>query len=753
MPIGHFSAAWGRRNMESMAGRDRARLPPAQRRQSGTTMAFPLASRSRSTRATVLDPAQQVLIDLQRTAGNVAVTQLVQEGRGAALALQRDTPTATAPAQTTTPTPAVDPDPDDIAWIDGLSVNQLQMQIDTEKWSKAAESTAEAGVSKQGEAAATAYAAKQKKKIAKLLAAKKPAEAASATKEMEDTLTAMGVDTAAKVQAVKTKYLSHQQENRRKFMLSMRHWFGTDDKIKEHFQNITAVPQATGETAYLYKPAADQLFAVQEIIKARGFTPPSTSVSQWLRDRHLGHWSKGYMGHPMGLAVDYDAYANPKISDTQLSELIQLATVGAKGDKSQVPSRLALANDSRATVKEMGLKTKAADEALAAKKGKVEDADVDFTKTEKYKSFFDTFNDQFDKMAAGSKKFQTDLGTDNVALLQKTKLRYIEVLAALPPLQAELQGIGASLKTAADVDKPDLLKKQQELQARQDAMADELEAMPATLATAFKPWLDRAAERAALIKAQADKEGVVAAKVPYRKVLASASSIVGGMAKAEAGLKKESGKKKPNPAPWEARITASRAGLVQLLGPALLGDPKAWSSIDWGNALKVLRRWNEAGFNDEAVALERLQTSLRDVTYVFGQVTDTRGGKRKGSIDDALASLATERKSATLMAMAEGQSAKLDEAAVYGSTHVESIDAKTKVTYGASKRVKDPTPMQLIEMGYFNPTDTFSKLFFELMMEHGFQPGAAWSPGSTDPMHFDYVPAFDQIAEGNFGPD
>ncbi|MGB2940377.1 MAG: hypothetical protein WBD38_08785 [Candidatus Dormiibacterota bacterium] len=60
--------------------------------------------------------------------------------------------------------------------------------------------------------------------------------------------------------------------------------------------------------------------------------------------------------------------------------------------------------------------------------------------------------------------------------------------------------------------------------------------------------------------------------------------------------------------------------------------------------------------------------------------------------------------------------------------------------------------MQLIELGFFNPTDTFNKEFFKLMMEHGFQPGAAWSPGGTDPMHFDYVAGFDDLAKGSHGP-
>jgi hypothetical protein len=732
-----------------MAKRDVIRQPPVRRHsERATTTALGLA---------LLDPRRQALLDLQRTAGNRAVTELVRGG-SFDVVVQRDnatataTPLAPAPAAPAT-TPAVPADPDDIAWIDSLTVNQLQLQIDTETWSKAKEAQAEGGIQKQGEAEAAAYKAKQQKAIAKLTKAKKDKEAAAATEEMEDKLSAMAAATTTKVDAAREKYLTHRQANRRQFMITMRGWFGTDDKIKEHFQNIASVPQPNGDTAYLYKPAADRLTAVQEIIKARGLKPPSVGNSQWLRNRHLGHWSKGYMGHPMGLSVDYDAYSNPKISDDKLTELIRLVTVGPKGEKSDVPSRLALPGGSRKTVKEMGDSTKAADEALAQGKGTAAAADVDLAQTDKYKDFFDTFNDQFDKMAAGSKTFQSDLGADNLALLQRTKLRYIQVLAALPSLQAEIDGIAANLKAAAVADKPNLLKKRQELQARRDAMADELEAMPAALATAFKPWLDKVAERTTIVKDQSDKDGVVAAKVPLRKTvtLDRADNLLAGLIKAEAGAKNESGKKKPNPTPWVAKIEAGKKALATLVGAALQADPKTWTSAEWKTALKILRRWNEAGLGDEWRALQQLQTRLTDVTYVFGQVTDV-GGKRRGAINDALATLASDRKSATLTAMAAGQKQAIEEAVVYGSKDVEQIDAKTKVTYGTAKRVLDPSPMQLIEMGYFNPTDTFSKVFFELMMEHGFEPGASWSPGNTDPMHFDYVASFDDIAEGKFGP-
>jgi len=196
---------------------------------------------------------------------------------------------------------------------------------------------------------------------------------------------------------------------------------------------------------------------------------------------------------------------------------------------------------------------------------------------------------------------------------------------------------------------------------------------------------------------------------------------------------------------------AAKTKLTQVLGTALRDGTTAWTSAQWKTALKVLWRWNGDDLGDEYRALGQLKTGLTDASYVFGPVTDV-GGKRRGAISAALSTLASERKSDVLTSMAAGQRQEMEEAVVYGATYSEAIDAKHSVKYGAAKRVLDPSPMQLIEMGYFNPTDTFNKEFFKLMMEHGFQPGAAWSPGSTDPMHFDYVIGYDDIAEGSHGP-
>jgi hypothetical protein len=39
----------------------------------------------------------------------------------------------------------------------------------------------------------------------------------------------------------------------------------------------------------------------------------------------------------------------------------------------------------------------------------------------------------------------------------------------------------------------------------------------------------------------------------------------------------------------------------------------------------------------------------------------------------------------------------------------------------------------------------FNQLFVKTMVLNGWQPGAAWSPGSVDTMHFDFVKGFDRV--------
>lgn len=69
----------------------------------------------------------------------------------------------------------------------------------------------------------------------------------------------------------------------------------------------------------------------------------------------------------------------------------------------------------------------------------------------------------------------------------------------------------------------------------------------------------------------------------------------------------------------------------------------------------------------------------------------------------------------------------------------------------AASDVKDPSVLQLLEQGFArqdkpSPVGTkpedqkrvFNSSFIKVMMEHGFEPGAAWR-GSTDTMHFNFV--------------
>lgn len=74
---------------------------------------------------------------------------------------------------------------------------------------------------------------------------------------------------------------------------------------------------------------------------------------------------------------------------------------------------------------------------------------------------------------------------------------------------------------------------------------------------------------------------------------------------------------------------------------------------------------------------------------------------------------------------------------------------------------KDPSVAQLFglldepgrktdEGGFFNPDPDaekrgFNFLFFKTMVKHGFEPGATWQHGSTDPMHFDFVEGWQKL--------
>ena len=74
------------------------------------------------------------------------------------------------------------------------------------------------------------------------------------------------------------------------------------------------------------------------------------------------------------------------------------------------------------------------------------------------------------------------------------------------------------------------------------------------------------------------------------------------------------------------------------------------------------------------------------------------------------------------------------------------------------RKAQNPAIWQLIELGYFNSDPErpqniihkpwkygFNLLFIKAMMKRGFDWGATWSPGSTDPMHFELVEGVESI--------
>ena len=59
--------------------------------------------------------------------------------------------------------------------------------------------------------------------------------------------------------------------------------------------------------------------------------------------------------------------------------------------------------------------------------------------------------------------------------------------------------------------------------------------------------------------------------------------------------------------------------------------------------------------------------------------------------------------------------------------------------------VENPPLLQLLEHGIFNPEGAFGLAFFEEMAHSGFWPGATWSFGGADPMHFELLEGRNRI--------
>ena len=223
-----------------------------------------------------------------------------------------------------------------IKWIESLNQNDLKGQIDQEFSDTAFEKrlvnrNKEYRVLKTALAKAKRAKKKDPQKIQdfELATAEKRAEIAPGFE-------AKGVKATGKTESlfpeVESTVISRdlgKKIARINFMSAMTGILGSIQKVKNHFRAVRRVTKIPDQNhLYLAKEAATRLEAAYENFKARfpDAKFPTTSVGQSLRGRHQNRYGKGMLSHPLGYAIDYDAYNNPYLKNSK--RLIEVVTGG-----------------------------------------------------------------------------------------------------------------------------------------------------------------------------------------------------------------------------------------------------------------------------------------------------------------------------------------------------------------------------------------------------------------------------------------
>jgi len=513
----------------------------------------------------------------------------------------------------------------------------------------------------------------------------------------------------------KQRFQTGRGDRRKEFLNNMRILLGPDPATENHFKAFEPVDGSPG--LFLHGDAAARMKEVRAELISKGHDIPDTTVGQALRGRHLGKLpNKGMLGHALGFSIDYNAYANPKISFEQGHERVAMTRLFSGG-----PTNIKVSQPNpRAFIEQLGKRTTAGE---------------DVEKDVKVQAFLTEFEQQFNLMHAASDQFKQSLPAANLADLRNLKDRYEKALVDLRPVDSNLKAldqkitvarnaarklISGQLKTkpadvpAEDIDAQEkvakLLEDRKPLDQQKSVLEAEKEAVRTSLKTTFQPWLTKIQEKIDPLRAAETKAGILLDQIPSEAELNKAVNQLKNIDRLEKQLATVTNAK------TSERLNDSINKLRAKIAPLLAQfDSAAGSSgmtpdgkpLSASVRLEQGEKFTEARLRRREIDLwASLAKNLTENTrFVFGDLEDGKSRLRLESMDPSVAQL---------LGLLDRSDRKTDEG------------------------------------GFFNPDpDTekrgFNLLFFKTMVKHGFQPGATWQAGSTDPMHFDFVEGWSKL--------
>jgi hypothetical protein len=462
---------------------------------------------------------------------------------------------------------------------------------------------------------------------------------------------------------------------------------GTTAAVKRHFQGMKEVAGFGG--LWLCGPAAIRLAQAKDWFEQQypGNTFFQTTVGWSMRGVHHENHKLTYLGHALGLSIDFRAYENPSfLKDGPGMFMLRRFGGGTAGGKPQTGhSRMNMPDDTFKAIIAMGQASEAGEDVSA-----------------RGKEILDTAMKEYDKMTTTSDNLRTSIGVP-LAELRETEKAWIELNG---PLKGSIEAAEKKLVAAKAKAQKDVAK-----QAAED------------------PQLDHDAALAAdpgVVAATKARDDAVAA------VEAAKTTVKTGLDKAFA--------------PWvkglEADIAEHRKVAGGGAGVAL--DVKAAKNLKsrvdgakkLGDLQVILKDKKLGGVFDDAL------DSITDFATLKAEMS-----KRATAVADAKNADGEIRVREELLRRVHDGAAVFGKVAYSEKTN--RWDTKLEVDGPPIMQLLElgfARHDELAAPDHKGKQEVFNREFIAAMMRFGFNTGADW--GAIDTMHFDFLEAFKEIAGG-----
>jgi hypothetical protein len=573
----------------------------------------------------------------------------------------------------------------------------------------------------------------------------------------DDLDSAVGANKSAEKKAgrLTDEQIEARTQNRIVFLKRLRLYFGSWNDMLRHFREIEEFTSSEGPMdVLLHRSAMEHFKRALATLKAKGHPMPKITSGFQLRKFYQreadkgGPYSAGFMVHALGFAFDAFVKGNPRITYSNAGttgperHVFDLQTVISGRERTAMNLNVG-GRDNQTFIAAMGARTLNSDASAA------EDQDA------KAIEYFKVFEQQFNQMLAGSKKFTQSLAPTHRDSLLKLRADYFaefdaieaerrkpkpdaaaiaahrqkrhDLLAAMPPHMAEW---------VAKLDAEDAHERGE----HKDLNMDHLRSPTVIRADQQKNTKDIAGENQKLQTAQA---AAARAQAAFRNAAAARRTARERKVAAQRAL--DAAKAAPRSGgsggDWQARNPKMDAAYKALdTAQAAVSDAEKVVNAAWDSAAEFSKAIDAA--REELKSLEKqraaLGTELQGSLGTGLNASDRSKLMKSWAWIDRLQEL---RHWLTAPDLESPGGLAAFERLMVGDPGGER-EARGRVNIA-----DNPPLLRLLDIGYFNPTGAFDLAFFEEMAHHGFVPGASWNPDSVDSMHFQFVAGRNSILE------